>query len=108
MTTVDVSNISTIGGFVFANCTGLKHVTFNSLTAIYADHTFSGSRMDYIKILSTTMCTLENTNCFEDIGNMKIYVPDDLVATYKVATNWSTYASRIFSLTQFAIDFPNG
>ena len=42
-----------------------------------------------------------NTTC-------KIYVPDASVSAYKAATNWSTYASRIFSLTQFAIDFPNG
>ena len=41
-------------------------------------------------------------------NNYNIYVPDASVSAYKVATNWSAYASRIFSLTQFNIDFPNG
>lgn len=35
-------------------------------------------------------------------GNGFIYVPDDLVETYKTTTNWSTYASQIKGMSQLA------
>ena len=79
------SSCTSIGIQCFSNCTGLIYVVVNSTSPP-----------------SINVNSLQNTN------NCKIYVPDDSVAAYKVATGWSTYASRIFSLTQFAIDFPNG
>ena len=33
-------------------------------------------------------------------GTGYIYVPDDLVDQYKVATNWATYASQIKGLSE--------
>lgn len=104
----DISNVATLGGSVFENDISLKNLTFNKLTSIYPNSTFSGTQMDWIKILTPTVCSLGNINCFSNTGSVKIYVPDDSVASYKAATNWSTYASRIFPLSQFATDFPNG
>ena len=77
-------NCTSIGNNCFANCTHLRYLKINGTSVV----------LNYISALTNTTC--------------KIYVPDDSVASYKAATNWSTYASRIFSLTQFAIDFPNG
>ncbi|MFZ2756302.1 MAG: hypothetical protein WAY93_05495, partial [Atopobiaceae bacterium] len=69
---------------------------------------FNGcTSLQYVVCNATTPPTI-TSNTFTSSNNCKIYVPDDSVASYKAATNWSTYASRIFSLTQFAIDFPNG
>ena len=77
-------NCTSIGNNSFTNCTHLRYLKINGTSVV----------LNYISALTNTTC--------------KIYVPDDSVASYKAATNWSTYASRIFSLTQFAIDFPNG
>lgn len=37
-------------------------------------------------------------------GKPKYYVPDDLVDAYKTATNWSSYASFIYPLSEYTGD----
>ena len=48
--------------------------------------------------------TLSNTSAFTgtpiESGTGYIYVPDDLVETYKTATNWSTYATQIKPISE--------
>ena len=39
---------------------------------------------------------------------LEVDVPDDAVDTYKAASGWSGFATRIFPMSQFATDFPNG
>ena len=34
----------------------------------------------------------------------KIYVPDDAVDTYKTTSPWSTYANRIYPISEYPID----
>jgi hypothetical protein len=46
--------------------------------------------------------SLANTNAFTSVpSDCKIIVPDDLYDTWKAATNWSTYASRIVKASEF-------
>ena len=33
----------------------------------------------------------------------KIYVPDDAVETYKTSSPWSTYASRIYPMSEYPV-----
>lgn len=40
-------------------------------------------------------------------GTGSIYVPDDSVEAYKAATNWATYAARIFPISQLPTDNPD-
>jgi len=35
------------------------------------------------------------TNVFGNVNNFRIYVPSGSVDTYKAASGWSTYASKI-------------
>lgn len=50
------------------------------------------------------ICTLQNTNAFTGTkianGTGYIYVPDELVEEYKVATNWSSFASQIKPISE--------
>jgi hypothetical protein len=39
--------------------------------------------------------TLNGTSVFDYTNNCTIYVPSQSVETYKTATNWTEYASRI-------------
>ena len=34
-------------------------------------------------------------------ADLKIYVPDDSVETYKTATSWNSYATRIHPLSEY-------
>lgn len=54
---------------------------------------------------NSSMCSLVNTNALSGTpiysGCGYIYVPDELVDTYKSATNWATFASQIVSLGEY-------
>lgn len=66
------SNISSINNYAFNRCTGLISITVHSVTP---------PTLGY--------------GVFDSTNNCPIYVPPESVDTYKAASNWSSYASRI-------------
>jgi len=69
------STVTSLNNGAFANCYGMTRYDFTKCTAVP---------------------TLGNTNVFNGIPeDCIIVVPDDLLAEWKAATNWSTYASHI-------------
>lgn len=87
----------------FANCTALKIVKFDVLKNI-STSTFNNCSSLQALIIGTANCTLSNVNAFTGSsianGTGYIYVPDNVVDTYKSATNWNTYASQIKGLSE--------
>lgn len=68
-------NVTTIPNSVFANCYGMAVYDFTQHTSVP---------------------TLSSTNAFNSIpSDCKIKVPASLLDSWKAATNWSTYASKI-------------
>ena len=66
---------------------------------------FAGaSNLETLILRSSTICTLTNANGFSDTkiaaGTGYIYVPDNLVDSYKTATNWVTFASQIKPISE--------
>ena len=125
LTTIGLPSCTTIGDNAFNNCTSLTSINLLSCTTIVED-AFSGctslssitlpacrsignsafancSSLISIKLLESLVCTL-GTNAFNNTtiasGNGYIYVPSDLVDTYKAATNWSTYANQIVAIPE--------
>lgn len=82
------------GAFAYGN-TALTSVTIpNSVTSI-GNYVFNGcTGLTSISVKATTPPTL-GTSVFNSTNNCPIYVPAESVDTYKAATNWSSYASRI-------------
>lgn len=68
-------NITDIGTYAFNNCTGLTSIT----------------------VEATTPPTL-GSGAFTNTNDCPIYVPAASVDTYKAASGWSTYASRIHAI----------
>ena len=68
-----------IGDYTFCNCNLLEKVICNAITPPSI-----GERAFY------------NTS-----ATLKFYVPDESVDAYKTATNWSTYADRIYPLSEY-------
>lgn len=66
-------NITSIGNSAFSGCSSLESVT----------------------VLSTAPPTLGTSVFNSTSSNLVIYVPAESVDTYKAATNWSSYASKI-------------
>lgn len=68
--------------------------------------TFNGAyRFQHLVLRSSELCQLSNVNAFTNspigVGLGYIYVPSDMVDTYKAATNWSTYADRIVPISEY-------
>ena len=120
LTSITIPNsVTTIGVTAFVNCSGLTSVTIgnsvtsigtsafrfcNSLTSITIPDTVTKvgqqafrdcTGLTSITIKATTPPTLDNVNAFSNTNNCPIYVPAASVETYKAASGWSSYASRI-------------
>lgn len=78
----DSSHKSSIRANTFSNCYSLKeiHITYKDI------------------LINGGVSTLANVNAFSGCHrDLKIYVPAELVDAYRTATNWSTFADRIFA-----------
>lgn len=104
----------------FGDCSEINNSAFQSagkMTYIYIggqsptikSNVFAGSTSLTAVILSSDVVgSLSSTNAFTLTpiysGTGYIYVPDDLVDQYKVATNWATYAAQIKGLSEIPAD----
>ena len=103
LTSVSLPKAKSIGEYAFRYCSGLTEVSFPVATSIdgYALQYCSSLTTIYVGTESDTICTLSNTNAFNNCPNLtNIYVPASLVDSYKSATNWSSYADKIKSVEQ--------
>lgn len=114
--TAKLPAMTSFGSYFFDGCTSLHTVDLGPVT------NFSTYTFGYCYVLTkviiregTTVPTL-NANAFKDCYHMNgtvnattnpdglrdglIYVPDDLVESYKAATNWSVYADQIKPLSE--------
>jgi len=122
---IDLSNITYVannalvytgfGTIILPNCTSLstyvgqgkrtstidlsKNITING-------NKFNGANsLVHLILRSDTLCSLSATSAFTSTpiasGLGWIYVPSDLVDSYKTASNWSTYANQIISLDEY-------
>lgn len=105
---VNCGTVTSMDG-TFKGCRNLKTVVFPETCATLGGSILENcSSLIWVKVMYNGIASLIASSGLSNTNNCKIYVSDASVAAYKTATNWSIYASRIFSLTQFAIDFPNG
>jgi hypothetical protein len=117
---VDFPKAETIDNSAFGDTSSLKSVYFPSATTIL-DTAFMFSGVTYAKFpkatyigggvfANTSLSTLilgdddTTTVCQNDNAaiptSCNIYVPDALVDSYKVATNWSQHASKIKPISE--------
>ena len=103
------TNASTIEQYAFNGCTALTEVDLTNTSPVTIQaNAFNGcTQLAHLIIRSTTASTLSATSALTGTkiasGNGAIYVPADLVDTYKAATNWSTYASQIYPITAYPV-----
>ena len=123
--TITIPSVTSVGSYAFYD-TPIQKITFPKLTstgqymfyyngpheADFEAKVTLGSycmslayNMTSIILRSEKMCTMSGATAFDRSpfanGYGWIYVPDNLVDTYKSATNWSTYADMIVPISEY-------
>lgn len=124
LTSIDLDGVTNIGNYAFSG-TGIGTLVIPDATSLgtylcqgyrtgvvdqhktvnLSSNRFNGANsLCHLILRSTIMCTL-TTNALTGTaiatGIGWIYVPTDLVATYKAASNWSNYASQIVDISEY-------
>lgn len=101
LTSVNLPLVQTIGARVFEECSDLVTVILPSVRSI-GEKAFQDCRHLEALILPDTehVCTA-GSNLLYYANNAYVYVPEELVDTYKAANNWSTYSSRIRAIDDY-------
>lgn len=97
LSNTDFSNLKIINRNVFQNCKVLTSVKLPKVESIDSK-AFDKCNLESIIIGSSAIATLKNIDAFGSASSptvQHIYVPADLVDSYKSATNWSSYADLI-------------
>lgn len=94
-----------LSGYSFGICPLLETVELGAATNIRAYDFYNCPKLTALIINNTaSVCSLASVNAFTGSGIAAgtgfIYVPDNLVSSYKTATNWSTYAAQIKSINE--------
>ena len=98
--------ITSIGGSVFYGCVLLAEMTcLGNITRINNDAFYGCTKLSKFALPNiTSVPTLSSANNFNNTpianGTGYIYVPDDLVESFKSATNWNTYADQIKAISE--------
>ena len=100
------SGVTSIKPRVFNGCTSLTEMTcLGNITTIETGaFTYCTKLSKFALPNITSVPTLSSTDAFHSTpiasGTGYIYVPDDLVESFKSATNWSTYADQIKAISE--------
>ena len=94
------TQLTSISSELFRGCSSLTEIALPAgVTSIGSNAFYGCSSLQYIRIEATTPPTLASTNAIPSkIG--AIYVPDESVAAYQAATNWSSFASKIKGISE--------
>ena len=104
LASADFPVATSIGSYAFQSCSALTSADFPAVTSIGSYAFRYCSALTSLTLSKNQVATLSNTSAFTGTpiasGTGYVYVPDDLVAQYKAAANWATYANQIMPLSQ--------
>ena len=104
ITRINNSRVTSIGLHAFRNCANLTTAVFSEATSIGGSAFFECANLTTIVLSVNSVVSLSSTTAFNNTpiarGTGYIYVPDDLIGSYKTATNWTVYEDQIKGLSQ--------
>ena len=103
LTTVNLPECTSIGDSTFYRCTNLTTVNLPECTSIGTSTFFGCTNLTTVIFGADRVVTLMSSDAFNSSAITRtgyIYVPDNLVDSYKIATNWSTYANQIKPISE--------
>lgn len=89
---------------VFEDCLNLTRLDLGPIKQVYTNWVANTSLTAFI-LRGSTMASLSNINAFNNTpiqsGTGYIYVPKDLIDSYKTATNWATFANQFRAIEDY-------
>lgn len=107
LSSFNTSKVTSMTG-MFGSCNSLTRLdlsNFDTTNVTNMSSMFNNcSNLTALIINNPKLFELKATNCFNNSsiekGTGYVYVPDDMVDTYKAATNWSVYADQIKPISE--------
>ena len=104
LTNVNLPECTSIGVHAFDHCTNLTTIDLPKCTSIEEYAFVSCTNLTTIILSNNQVVTFGGIYTFSSSGISRgsgyIYVPDNLVDSYKTATKWSNYANQIKPLSE--------
>ena len=86
----------------FYNCVNLLKIDIASSVTNISNYVLQAcSSLESIICRAIVPPSLGSTGAFASTNNCPIYVPDESVTAYQEATNWSSYADRIYPISVY-------
>lgn len=110
LTEAESESVTSIGSYGFGACTNLEKVDLKSSSPVtIAANVFNGStKLKDVIIRSDTVSTLSNVSAFTGTKIIReqggVFVPGNLLSSYKSATNWSSIQGVIRPLDDYPTD----
>ena len=93
------ASLTSIGNNAFSNCTSLTDITLPASLTSIGNYVFEYcTKLKTMTVNANTPPTLGSGAIPSTID--AIYVPDESVAAYQAATNWSSFASKIKGISE--------
>lgn len=101
--TITMPKATKVPANCFGNCTKLAKVDLTAVTEISGSAFTNAIKLTALILRHSSVVTLSGALSQTAIasGTGYIYVPSSLVASYKAATNWSTYAAQIRAIEDY-------
>lgn len=110
LTSIQLPKASYIGSNAFLQCTGLHTVDCGTAVNIAGNAFAQTFASQHIILRGSTLSTINNNrrngsfaDCPVNTGNGAVYVPSDMVNTYKTASGWSNYINEIHAISEYPI-----
>lgn len=115
--TITLPLLQSVGGHCFNNCTSLRVIDLPSCTSMTGHSNFINCPFEALILRSATVCDL--SQLYDTTGNKQVYsfrnsglangtgyvyVPRDLLDSYKAAIVWSYYPSQFRALEDYTVD----
>ena len=102
--TIYIPQTQVLYGLALRNCKALEIVDLPSTTKFFSSVFYDCVNLHTLILRANVVCAMSNINVLYNTaiekGNGYIYVPDNLVDSYKSASNWSNFANQIKPLSE--------